>query len=458
MRVIRVPLAAVLCLGTTLLLASSVRGENELVQLAHDRVTVTPPAPWKWAILRMTGPGEWERTEIFDGGEPIVFQLVPGRDPAEGRFDWELTSRPLDALDATARQRFHGSFRVQEGAVLPPPDANAVRVSSGAAEDRSPQAPPAEDRGVTAAADQHIDGNLTLSGGLCAGCASGTSPNVGTPVDAWFKLNHRVAFGNGTDPTLALDWDDTSSRLVLYTPNVMGDPQTSFGEYEVGLSTANLPKEMNLAGKPVNDPVLLAVRSNPEIRFQAVTDSTFGGVSTRDWDVGASTGTFWVRDATADTYPLFLEAGATGQIRIADGGIDIDGDLFVPEGAMTARTVRVSSSRAKKEDLVPVDEDDVLRRLTQIPVYEWSFRQDDTGTRHVGPVAEEFHAAVALPGQSAEYLSVTDLAGLSLAAIQALERRVASLEAENGRLAAAIEAGSRSSCARDEDAGESTPP
>lgn len=80
-------------------------------------------------------------------------------------------------------------------------------------------------------------------------------------------------------------------------------------------------------------------------------------------------------------------------------------------------------------------------------VYDWSFRGDESCARHEGPVAEDFQAAFALPGQSAAHLSITDVAGISLAAIQALERRVEALEAEDRRLASGVEP-SKKACER----------
>jgi hypothetical protein len=335
-------------------------------------------------------------------------------------------------------QSLRGNFRVSGGKIL----ASVAEDPNGSRAPHTPKASGAVAPG--AALNEHVDGDLTLTGGLCAGCASGSTPGFGSVfVDARFALNERVAFGDGIGPTLLLRWDSMASRFLWSTPLATDDFNLIFGEYKLGLSTGTIPKELNLAGEPLLDPNPLVVsRRTPEIRFQAMTQLV-STTSFRDWDLGADTLSFFVRDATADTIPLKLEAGATGQIVVASHGIDIDGDVFLPEGEMTAQTVRLSSSRSRKEHLVPVDPDALLERLGQVPVYEWNFRGDESGARHVGPVAEDFHAAFALPGQSAAHLSITDVAGISLAAIQALERRVAALEAENRRLASGVESSER---------------
>ena len=80
------------------------------------------------------------------------------------------------------------------------------------------------------------------------------------------------------------------------------------------------------------------------------------------------------------------------------------------------------SDRNRKEAFAAVDGEDVLARIRRIPVSEWSFIGDETGVRHVGPMAQDWHAAFPLNGDRLA-IDQADFDGVNLAAIQALERR-----------------------------------
>lgn len=83
-----------------------------------------------------------------------------------------------------------------------------------------------------------------------------------------------------------------------------------------------------------------------------------------------------------------------------------------------------SSSRTIKTDFASIDKDWVLTTLRDLPVSTWKYREDTTDALHLGPVAEDFHAAFGLGADSTSIAS-QDLAGVALVAAQALERRTA---------------------------------
>ncbi|MCG8470070.1 MAG: hypothetical protein MJB57_17990 [Gemmatimonadetes bacterium] len=70
-------------------------------------------------------------------------------------------------------------------------------------------------------------------------------------------------------------------------------------------------------------------------------------------------------------------------------------------------------------------------------ISEWTYTSEP-GVRHVGPVAEDFHAALGLGG-SDRHIASLDVGGVALAAIQALAERVKRLERENSELRAKVE-------------------
>jgi hypothetical protein len=100
-----------------------------------------------------------------------------------------------------------------------------------------------------------------------------------------------------------------------------------------------------------------------------------------------------------------------------------------------------------------VSGEDVLFRLRGMPVRTWSYRVDDAHIRHMGPTAQDFHAAFGL-GNDNVTIAPIDEGGVALAGIQALdarttaqqarivklERENAAMRGENAELRARLEA------------------
>jgi len=107
-------------------------------------------------------------------------------------------------------------------------------------------------------------------------------------------------------------------------------------------------------------------------------------------------------------------------------------------GAVSVNGVVVHSSDFyRKEGIVPVNPADVLDRIAALPVAEWSYRGE--AARHIGPMAQDFHAAFGL-GDTDTGIATVDADGVSLAAIQALYERVREQDARLAAQAAQIEA------------------
>lgn len=104
------------------------------------------------------------------------------------------------------------------------------------------------------------------------------------------------------------------------------------------------------------------------------------------------------------------------------------------------------SDQAIKTDVTEVDELTVLEQLAELPISRWRYRSEARGARHIGPMAQDFHAVFGL-GDSDTVIYPVDANGVSLAAAKALrtrltraEARVAALEHENADLRHRLEA------------------
>ena len=162
----------------------------------------------------------------------------------------------------------------------------------------------------------------------------------------------------------------------------------------------------------------------------------------------AATGSFvWGDSTDADVVswsPNRFVVRATGGVWFAsavDGTGAFTNGVWMASGGGSWQTL---SDRNAKTDFTSIDEKDVLMRLASIPITTWRYKSQDPSIRHMGPVAQDFHAAFGL-GQDEKSINTIDTDGVALAAIQGLyklvqekEERLQKLEKENQELRAAI--------------------
>lgn len=97
------------------------------------------------------------------------------------------------------------------------------------------------------------------------------------------------------------------------------------------------------------------------------------------------------------------------------------------------------SDRNRKQHFAAVDGEALLARLRALPVTTWSYKTQDDGIRHMGPMAQDFYAAFGL-GEDSLLINSVDIDGVVMAGVQALEARTAQLHAENEALRAELAA------------------
>jgi hypothetical protein len=96
-----------------------------------------------------------------------------------------------------------------------------------------------------------------------------------------------------------------------------------------------------------------------------------------------------------------------------------------------------SCDRARKEAFAPVDPRDVLERLDRLPITTWNYKAEGPSARHMGPVAQDFHAAFGL-GADDKRIATVDTDGVALAAIQGLHELLREKDAEIAGLRARL--------------------
>jgi len=91
------------------------------------------------------------------------------------------------------------------------------------------------------------------------------------------------------------------------------------------------------------------------------------------------------------------------------------------------------SDRNVKRDIEPVDDQAVLQSVARMPISTWSYKSDDPSVRHLGPMAQDFHAAFGL-GDTDKAYDPIDAHGVAFAAIRALNEQVQEQNARIERL------------------------
>ena len=114
---------------------------------------------------------------------------------------------------------------------------------------------------------------------------------------------------------------------------------------------------------------------------------------------------------------------ASGGVRLFSSGNLSTGVTLAP-GSGSWSTV---SDRNAKENFSDVDPLVLLDRLADLPITTWNYIAQGEDVRHIGPAAQDFHAAFSL-GESETGIATVDADGVALAAIQGLYELVQAQE------------------------------
>lgn len=129
--------------------------------------------------------------------------------------------------------------------------------------------------------------------------------------------------------------------------------------------------------------------------------------STTDSTQASANNQFTVRSAGG--VRLFTNATMTVGVQVAAGG----------------SSWAVISDRNRKMDFRNVDGEHLLTTLRSVPVTTWRYKdEEDKTTLHIGPMAQDWHQAFGFTTDD-KTINMSDLDGVNLAAVKALEARTA---------------------------------
>jgi hypothetical protein len=99
-------------------------------------------------------------------------------------------------------------------------------------------------------------------------------------------------------------------------------------------------------------------------------------------------------------------------------------------GDVTGHSFNSTSDRNAKENFATISPAEVLQKVSSIPISQWNFKGQHQDVQHIGPMAQDFHAAFGLNGADDKHISLTDEGGVALAAIQGLNQKLDEKDAE----------------------------
>jgi len=119
---------------------------------------------------------------------------------------------------------------------------------------------------------------------------------------------------------------------------------------------------------------------------------------------------------------LFTNQGLTAGAELAAGG----------------SSWSMVSDRNRKELFEAVDFERLLANIRELPITTWNYKAEGRDTRHIGPMAQDWHRIFAFSRDSLT-INTGDLDGVNLAGVKALEQRTANQQAEIESLRARVE-------------------
>ena len=164
-----------------------------------------------------------------------------------------------------------------------------------------------------------------------------------------------------------------------------------------------------------------------------VTSNNSQGTITQNCGILVSTPENPADGIITNNYGIYL----TNQ-NVLNGGTDYS--IYSVGGAnlnAIGTTWANASDRNIKCNIVQVDRNDMLEKISALPITKWSYIGEEN-VSHVGPMAQDFYQVFGL-GQDDKSISTIDPAGLSLVGVQELARRNKELEEKVEALVKRIE-------------------
>ena len=482
---------------------NSEKSENDAfakVAVKGERMEWHINVPFEKLTVTVLGPEESKYVQVF-GGESLPFFQRRDNDGKlfpDGVCNYQLLMTPISNKKSStnrlpagrdsnekptieqASQKLvtqSGFFVIEEGQIIS--NEAAVEMETAFQEESSLEA---------RNPDYVINDDVIITGSECIGfdCADGESFGFDTLI---LKEHNLRIYFNDTSYTASYsrnDWritinDSTNGGASYFSIDDVTGGSVPF-KVEAGAPTNSLyVEDYGRIGLGTSTPVVELHIKDSDTPTMRLEQDTSGGWTAQTWDVAGNESNFFVRDATNGSKLPFRIQPSTPSSTLclkSDGNVgigtwspeaklhiqsDVDatGPLFLVErevsGTQTTfftvkdggdvelfKTLGQGSDRNQKKNIEPVNTATILKQISELPLSKWSYKSDDDSIVHIGPMAQDFHAAFRL-GKDDKHITPIDSSGVALAAIQELYKLVAKqnemireLQEKNARLEARL--------------------
>jgi hypothetical protein len=231
---------------------------------------------------------------------------------------------------------------------------------------------------------------------------------------------------NNTGGFTAQTWDVGGNEANFFIRDLTGGSRLSFrirpgaptssidiaASGKVGVGTASPTEKLHVSGSDGDNQILVSETNGTAAVRTMFQMSNNGGVRA-EW-IDTSLGVTWGANLVG------------GNFNILQAGAGLTAFSLQGNGTLTVVDLIESSDRDAKTDIVAVQPEDILTKVSRLPLATWRFKNGTT--THLGPMAQDFSAAFGL-GPDDKHIKALDVAGVSLAAVQALHKQVTEKDA-----------------------------
>jgi len=207
-------------------------------------------------------------------------------------------------------------------------------------------------------------------------------------------------------------------------------------------------QDVDFASTGVNQ---FCIRANGGVQLSGDTKMSFGSTLSQklnlygtSYGIGIQNSVLYSRGTAFAWYAggvhndnVLNAGGGQTLMTLTSAGLVVGSYMVVNSGGLVVNGTLVSTSdRNLKRDFSEVNSRSVLEKVAQLPIQTWTYK-NDPGTRHIGPMAQNFYAAFGV-GPDDKHIATVDADGVALAAIQGLDQKLEETRAENADLKAQL--------------------